>query len=104
MGAKAREQLLLLKEQLGKVILGKPEVLDRLLIALEDGSHAAGTTLQGFTSGYRDWDRLGPGFLQGGLYVLAGRPGMGKTSLALDITRHVVAEVRGDRLLLHGYP
>jgi replicative DNA helicase len=72
---------------------GAGAVLDRLLIALENGSHAAGTTLQGFTSGYTDWDRLGPGFLQGGLYVLAGRPGMGKTSLALDLTRHVAVDL-----------
>jgi replicative DNA helicase len=67
--------------------------LDRLLLAIENGSHAAGLNLQGFTSGYPDWDRLGPGFLQGGLYVLAGRPGMGKTSLALDLTRHVAVDL-----------
>jgi replicative DNA helicase len=67
--------------------------LDRLLVAIENGSHAAGLNLQGFTSGYPDWDRLGPGFLQGGLYVLAGRPGMGKTSLALDLTRHVAVDL-----------
>jgi replicative DNA helicase len=65
-------------------------VLDRLLVTIEDGHPE---TLQGLTSGYPDWDRLGPGFLRGGLYVLAGRPGMGKTSLALDITRHVAVEL-----------
>jgi replicative DNA helicase len=73
---------------------GAGAVLDRLLIAIENGSHTAGAALQGLTSGYPDWDRLGPGFLQGGLYVLAGRPGMGKTSLALDLTRHVAVDLQ----------
>ena len=61
-------------------------VLSRLLTTIEDGHPDA---LQGLTTGYPAWDRLGPGLLRGGLYVIAGRPGMGKTSLALDITRHV---------------
>ncbi len=65
-------------------------VLDRLLITIEDGHPEA---LGGLTTGYPVWDRLGPGFLRGGLYVIAGRPGMGKTSLALDITRHVAVEL-----------
>jgi len=66
-------------------------VLDRLLSTIEEGHPEA---LQGLTTGYPDWDRLGPGLLRGGLYVLAGRPGMGKTSLALDITRHVAVELQ----------
>jgi len=71
---------------------GARAVLDRLLVTLEE--NVSGTTLQGLTSGYPDWDRLGPGFLRGGLYVVAGRPGMGKTSLALDLTRHVAVTLQ----------
>ena len=66
------------------------QLLDRLVLALEDGPPAA---LRGLTTGYPAWDQLGPGLLRGGLYVLAGRPGMGKTSLALDVTRHVAVEL-----------
>jgi replicative DNA helicase len=73
-------------------------VLDRLVVNLEEaGTNAenlSNTALRGLTSGYPEWDRLGPGFLRGGLYVLAGRPGMGKTSLALDLTRHVAVELQ----------
>ena len=65
-------------------------VLDRLLLTIEEGRPEV---LVGLTTGYPEWDRLGPGLLRGGLYVLAGRPGMGKTSLALDITRHVAVEL-----------
>ncbi|HKH49009.1 MAG TPA: DnaB-like helicase C-terminal domain-containing protein, partial [Thermoanaerobaculia bacterium] len=67
------------------------QILDRLVLTLEDGPPAA---LRGLTTGYPALDRLGPGLLRGGLYVLAGRPGMGKTSLALDITRHVAVELK----------
>ena len=70
---------------------GAGNVLDRLLLGIENGPPEA---LQGLSSGYPAWDRLGPGFLRGGLYVLAGRPGMGKTSLALDVTRHVAVALR----------
>ena len=67
------------------------EVLDRLLAILEDDRSQA---LCGLTTGFPAWDELGPGFLPGGLYVLAGRPGMGKTSLALDLTRHVAVDLK----------
>ncbi|HET9229389.1 MAG TPA: replicative DNA helicase [Thermoanaerobaculia bacterium] len=70
---------------------GAGEVLDRLLATLENGRSQ---TLCGLTTGFPAWDELGPGFLPGGLYVLAGRPGMGKTSLALDLTRHVAVELK----------
>ena len=66
-------------------------VFDRVLAAVEAGTEE---TLCGLTTGYPDWDRLGPGLLRGGLYVLAGRPGMGKTSLALDLTRHIAVDLQ----------
>jgi replicative DNA helicase len=67
------------------------DVVERLLATLEEGPSKA---LSGLTSGFPAWDRLGPGFLSGGLYVIAGRPGMGKTSLALDLTRHIAVELQ----------
>jgi replicative DNA helicase len=66
-------------------------VLERLLEVLEEDRPEA---LCGLTTGFPAWDELGPGFLPGGLYVIAGRPGMGKTSLALDLTRHVAVELK----------
>jgi len=44
----------------------------------------------GLPSGFRDLDDMTGGFQDGNLVMLAARPGMGKTSLALDITRHAV--------------
>ncbi|HWN44267.1 MAG TPA: replicative DNA helicase [Thermoanaerobaculia bacterium] len=66
-------------------------VMERLLEVLDEDRSEA---LRGLTSGFPAWDRLGPGFLPGGLYVIAGRPGMGKTSLALDLTRHMAVELK----------
>jgi replicative DNA helicase len=70
---------------------GAGAVLDRLLGDIEEKRSGV---LCGLTSGFPAWDQLGPGFLPGGLYVVAGRPGMGKTSLALDLTRHVACELQ----------
>lgn len=70
---------------------GAGDVVTRLLETLEEERSEA---LCGLSSGFPGWDRLGPGFLPGGLYVIAGRPGMGKTSLALDLTRHVAVELK----------
>jgi replicative DNA helicase len=70
---------------------GAGAVLERLLEVLDENRPAA---LCGLTTGFPAWDQLGPGLLPGGLYVIAGRPGMGKTSLALDLTRHVAAELK----------
>jgi replicative DNA helicase len=70
---------------------GAGAVLERLVAVLEGDRPKP---LCGLTSGFPAWDQLGPGFLPGGLYVIAGRPGMGKTSLALDLTRHVAVELQ----------
>jgi replicative DNA helicase len=42
----------------------------------------------GLPSGYADLDAMTRGFHPGNLVVIAGRPGMGKTSLALNIAEH----------------
>ena len=49
-------------------------------------------------SGFTDLDRvLGGGFQKSGLYIIGARPGMGKTTLALNIAERVVQ--RGDAVL-----
>lgn len=50
-----------------------------------------GTAL-GLSTGFMDLDDLLGGLQPGQLYVIAGRPSMGKTSLGLSITEHVVVE------------
>ena len=48
--------------------------------------------LTGIPSGFRDLDGLTSGFQKSDLIIIAGRPSMGKTSLALSMARHVGVE------------
>ena len=56
---------------------------------LEDLEERPGTTLIGIPTGFIDLDRITHGLNRGNLIIIAGRPGMGKTSLALNIAQHV---------------
>lgn len=53
-------------------------------------SHTKGIT--GIPSGYRELDRLTSGFQNGDFIVLAARPSMGKTALALSIAQHATLQ------------
>jgi replicative DNA helicase len=46
-----------------------------------------GGALPGISTGYKHLDTLTGGLKAGGLYIIAGRPGTGKTAIALNITR-----------------
>jgi replicative DNA helicase len=59
-----------------------------------DRLHAAGTDLTGTPSGLKALDRVLSGFQPSNLLILAARPGMGKTSLALGFARHVGVTAR----------
>jgi replicative DNA helicase len=48
----------------------------------------------GLRTGFGDLDRMSHGLNPGNLIILAGRPGMGKTSLALNIAEHVAIRER----------
>lgn len=52
-----------------------------------DKLHRQETTLRGVPTGFRDLDSLLSGFQPSDLIILAARPSMGKTALALDIAR-----------------
>lgn len=51
-----------------------------------------GKVVTGIPSGYIDFDRVTGGFQPGSLTILAARPSMGKTALALNIAQHVAIE------------
>lgn len=46
----------------------------------------------GIPSGFQDLDQKTSGFQRGDLIIIAGRPGMGKTALALNIARNAAQE------------
>lgn len=63
-------------------------VVDRVADLIENPERAR-ELLRGIPTGFFQWDRLGPGLGPGRVIVLAGRPGMGKTSFGLDVARHI---------------
>jgi replicative DNA helicase len=48
----------------------------------------------GVPTGFSDLDRMTSGFQPGDLVIIAGRPSMGKTSLALNIGEHVALDAK----------
>jgi replicative DNA helicase len=48
----------------------------------------------GVESGFKDLDSLTAGFQNGDFVVIAGRPGMGKTSFALNVAQHVATRMK----------
>ncbi len=48
--------------------------------------------ITGVPTGFRDLDRLTSGFHPGNMVVIAGRPSMGKTALAMNIAEHAAIE------------
>ncbi len=54
-----------------------------------DELHKESGKLRGLTTGFRELDNILAGLQKADLVILAARPSVGKTSLALDIARHV---------------
>jgi replicative DNA helicase len=68
------------------------DLMDILLEAMDEfalRAESGGKPITGLATGFTDIDLLTTGFQGGQLVVLAGRPGMGKTALALNICDHV---------------
>ena len=69
------------------------EVVDKI----DELYHREGNTdVTGVPTGFTDLDRMTSGLQGGDLVIVAGRPSMGKTSLAMNIAEHVAIE--------HGIP
>jgi replicative DNA helicase len=61
---------------------------------LEELEERPGSMLTGVPTGFTDFDRISHGLNRGNLIVVAGRPGMGKTSFALNVAQHVAVRER----------
>ena len=55
----------------------------------------AGREISGYSTGFIDLDKLINGLSPGDLYVIAGRPGMGKTTLVLNIAANLANVSKG---------
>ena len=73
-----------------------PKTIDKL-----NEIAAAGSSLLGASTGYKDLDKELMGLQDGDLIIIAGRPSMGKTALAMNIVENIVTnkDVQGGVLV-----
>jgi replicative DNA helicase len=69
------------------------ELVSSAIATIEDYFHRRGA-LTGLATGFTDLDRMTSGLHGGDMIVLAARPSMGKTSLAMNIAEHVAIELQ----------
>ena len=89
--AEAEESFLKLGETANKRDLLSPE---EIFHSFEGGINAfldPSRRVTGISSGFKKLDEMTSGFHEGELIILAARPAMGKTALALNIAQHVAA-------------
>jgi|TARA_R110000824_G_scaffold116455_5_gene267905 replicative DNA helicase len=89
--ADADEALTLLMEELKSSVRGRQEADLSLASALTSTLQQLDNPIKATTTGIPALDRMGAGFRPGELTLLAGRPGQGKTALALHMAQGAAA-------------
>src|SRR5277367_141188 len=69
------------------------ELVNRAITKIEE-YHANQGMLTGISTGFVDFDKMTTGLHEGEMIVVAARPSMGKTSLAMNIAEHVALELK----------
>ncbi len=87
------------EEQIRGDILKAPQLVKAGVAALEQAYHRK-MMVTGIPSGFTDLDALTAGFQRGDLNIVAGRPSMGKTSLAMNIVQNVCNQNTGAVVLV----
>lgn len=77
----------------GTDFLSAQEIIDRVIKELEVLRTSSGIT--GIRTGYTDLDRMTNGFQRGDLIILAARPAMGKSALALNFVTQAARRNKG---------
>jgi replicative DNA helicase len=69
------------------------ELLSKVFEQIDHRYHSDNKEITGISTGYAKLDEMTAGFQPGDLIVIAGRPSMGKTALAMNIAEHVGLEL-----------
>lgn len=77
----------------GADFLSSQEIADRVMNELSELRQSSGIT--GIRTGYTDLDRMTNGFQRGDLIILAARPAMGKSALALNFVTQAARRNEG---------
>ena len=91
LGRAEQEILALGEEAIRRGFVPLSRILEETMELLEE---SPGKGLVGVPTGFIDFDRMTHGLGRGTLVIVAGRPGMGKTSLALNIATHVAVTLK----------
>jgi replicative DNA helicase len=81
---------------------GPKEVKELLPETLSELTRARSSLLLGHSTGFAELDRLTSGYQAGQLVIVAARPGMGKSAMAMQTAR-TIAERSGDMVVVLNY-
>ncbi|HMO64095.1 MAG TPA: replicative DNA helicase, partial [Verrucomicrobiota bacterium] len=88
----AERDILHISEERERVeILGMPQLIEKAIKNLERRMERQGE-LDGLPTGFGDFDKMTNGMRPGEMIVIAARPSMGKTSLAMNMAEHVAVD------------
>lgn len=68
-------------------------LLSQVMESIDERYHRDGGSITGVPTGFVDLDEKTAGLQPGNLIIVAGRPSMGKTALAMNIVEHVAVEL-----------
>jgi replicative DNA helicase len=88
-----RDILRISEERVGTASMTIKELVNRAITKIEE-FHTNHGMLTGVATGFVDFDRLTTGMHGGEMIVVAARPSVGKTSLAMNIAEHVALDLK----------
>jgi len=88
-----RDILQISQERVSGAALTIKELVNRAITKIEE-YHANQGMLTGLSTGFVDFDKMTTGLHGGEMIVVAARPSMGKTSMAMNIAEHVALDLR----------
>ncbi|MGD0813197.1 MAG: replicative DNA helicase [Verrucomicrobiota bacterium] len=88
-----RDILRISEERVAGVSLGIKELVNKAISKIEE-YHQNHGMLTGIATGFADLDKMTTGLHEGEMIVIAARPSVGKTSLAMNIAEHVSLELK----------
>jgi replicative DNA helicase len=88
-----RDILRISEERVSGTSFTMKDLVNKAITKIEE-YHANQGMLTGISTGFVDFDKMTTGLHEGEMIVIAARPSVGKTSLAMNIAEHVVLEIK----------
>ncbi len=86
-----RDVLKIAESRAESTVVGVKELVHKAIDTIENYFGRQGA-LSGLSTGFHDLDKMTDGLHGGEMIIIAARPSMGKTSLAMNIVEHVILE------------